>query len=43
MADFDSAYKEARVTAPYQALTHIALSFAKPLAIDLPISSKEVL
>ncbi|MEI5640858.1 MULTISPECIES: DNA polymerase III subunit delta [unclassified Pseudoalteromonas] len=43
MADFDSAYKEARVTAPYQALTHIALSFAKPLAIDLPISCKEVL
>ncbi|MDW7547622.1 DNA polymerase III subunit delta [Pseudoalteromonas peptidolytica] len=41
MADFDSAYKEARITAPYQALAHIALAFATPLIIPLPISQSE--
>ncbi|RXF06722.1 DNA polymerase III subunit delta [Pseudoalteromonas sp. PS5] len=41
MADFDRAYKEARITAPYQALAHIALAFATPLIIPLPISQSE--
>ncbi|PAY01171.1 DNA polymerase III subunit delta [Pseudoalteromonas sp. HM-SA03] len=41
MADFDTAYKEARLTAPYQALAHIALAFATPIAMPLPISQSE--
>ncbi|NOU52552.1 DNA polymerase III subunit delta [Pseudoalteromonas sp. JBTF-M23] len=36
LAQFDAAYKRANIVAPYQALTHIALSFCQPVPFELP-------
>lgn len=41
LAQFDDAFKHQAVAAPYQALLHIALQFARPLPFDLPIASDE--
>ncbi|WP_440053772.1 DNA polymerase III subunit delta [Pseudoalteromonas sp. T1lg65] len=42
MSEFDVAYKEGRVVAPYQALAHIALTFVQPIPIPLPITRSEL-
>ncbi len=36
LAQFDAAYKQGNLIAPYQALTHICLVFCQPLSIPLP-------
>ncbi|WP_462164187.1 DNA polymerase III subunit delta [Pseudoalteromonas xiamenensis] len=41
LARFDDAFKHQLVAAPYQALLHIALQFARPIPFDLPISLEE--
>lgn len=38
LAQLDSGYKSAALSAPYQALLHVALSFCQPINVPLPIT-----